>query len=76
MLHLPRTGSTRTNQDRHQDRRGQRDARPGQPRLVCCKEGVRGVGKGGVFRKVRSNVRGAAGWQAGWEFLHLTPLVF
>lgn len=49
---------------------------PGQPWLVCCKEGVRGVGEGGVFRKVRSNVRGAAGWQAGWEFLHLTPLVF
>lgn len=35
-----------------------------------------GEGEGGVFRKVRSNVRGAAGWQAGWEFLHLTPLVF
>lgn len=48
---------------------------PGQPWLVCCKEGVRGE-EGGVFRKVRSNVRGAAGWQAGWEFLHLTPLVF
>lgn len=74
MLHLPRTGSTRTNQDRHQTRA--RDARPGQPWLVCCKEGVRGVGEGSVFRKVRSNVRGAAGWQAGWEFLHLTPLVF
>lgn len=50
---------------------------PGQPGWFAARGS--GGGRGGVFRKVRSNVRGAArqaGRLAGWEFLHLTPLVF